>query len=160
VTVVEVKKDLEARTLVITCEFAAERARVWQVWADPRQLERWWGPPQYPATVVEHDLTAGGRVSYFMTGPEGDRHHGWWRVTTSDPPMLLEFEDGFADDQGRPNADFPVTRGRVTLAEREGGGTRMVIESIFPSVEAMQQLVEMGMEEGMKAALGQIDGIL
>ena len=39
-------------------------------------------------------------------------------------------------------------------------GTRMVIETTFPSREAMEQMIEMGMEEGMSAAMGQIDGIL
>jgi hypothetical protein len=35
-----------------------------------------------------------------MTGPEGDRHRGWWRVIAVDAPRALEFEDGFADDDG------------------------------------------------------------
>src|SRR5659263_474246 len=55
----------------------------------PDQLERWWGPPTYPATVVEHDLTPGGHVTYFMTGPEGERFHGWCRVLEVDPPLSL-----------------------------------------------------------------------
>lgn len=59
-----------------------------QLWADPRKLERWWGPPTYPATVVEHDLRAGGKVAYLMTSPEGEQHHGWWKVLEVDeaPP--------------------------------------------------------------------------
>jgi uncharacterized protein YndB with AHSA1/START domain len=48
----------------------------------------------------------------------------------------------------------------VTLTERDGGGTVMAIESRFPSLEAMEQLVSMGMEEGIVSALGQIDEIL
>ena len=47
-------------------------ARVWALWADPRKLERWWGPPTFPATVLEHDLRPGGKVSYYMTSPEGE----------------------------------------------------------------------------------------
>jgi hypothetical protein len=40
------------------------------------------------------------------------------------------------------------------------GRTQMSILSEFPSAEAMAQLLEMGMEEGMKQAVGQIDAIL
>jgi uncharacterized protein YndB with AHSA1/START domain len=159
-TVTKVEKDPASLTLTITAEFDADVARVWQVWDDPRQLERWWGPPTYPATFVEHDLTPGGRATYYMTGPEGDRPHGWWRVVAVDAPHRLEVEDGFADEQGTPNPDLPVTKMRVSLDERPEGGTRMVIESTFPSKEAMDQVISMGVEEGMKAALGQIDEIL
>ena len=36
----------------------------------------------------------------------------------------------------------------------------MSIESTFPSTEAMEQLLAMGMEEGLTQAVGQIDAIL
>jgi uncharacterized protein YndB with AHSA1/START domain len=85
-TVTAVDRDPVALTLTIVSEFAARVERVWQVWADPRQLERWWGPPNYPATVVDHDLTEGGRVSYYMTGPDGEKLHGRWRIISIDSP--------------------------------------------------------------------------
>jgi uncharacterized protein YndB with AHSA1/START domain len=158
-TVTSVQKDPEAKTMTVVAEFDAPVERAWQLWADPRQLERWWGPPTYPATVVDHDLRPGGSVTYFMTGPEGEKHAGWWRVLAVEEPHRLEFEDGFADDAGEPNPDMPTMIVRVALGPRDGG-TRVTIETTFPSTEAMEQLVEMGMEEGMHAALGQIDDIL
>jgi uncharacterized protein YndB with AHSA1/START domain len=158
-TVTSVNKDPEALRMTITAQLDATVERSWQLFADPRQLERWWGPPTYPATVVDHDLTPGGRVSYFMTGPEGDKYHGWWEVVAAEPPRRLEFKDGFADDSGKPSDTMPETITVVTLTEQEGG-TSIRIESSFPSVEAMEHLVSMGMEEGLIAALGQMDGIL
>jgi uncharacterized protein YndB with AHSA1/START domain len=95
-----------------------------------------------------------------MTGPEGDRHGGWWRVTKIDAPRRLEFEDGFSDESGKPNPEMPTTTMRVDLTEQPDGRTRMAIESKFPSREAMEQMVAMGMEEGINAALGQIDALL
>ena len=158
-TVTSVDKDPTNRTMTIVSEFAAPVGRVWQVWDDPRQLERWWGPPTYPATVVDHDLTPGGRVTYFMTGPEGDKHGGWWRVVAAEPPHRLEFEDGFADEAGNEDPSLPVTTTRVSLSE-QAGGTRMEIVSTFPSTEAMEQMLAMGMEQGITEALGQIDAIV
>src|SRR3712207_5395864 len=111
-TVTDVRKDKDAKTMIITAEFDADVERTWQLWSDPRQLERWWGPPTYPATVVDHDLSPGGRVTYFMTSPEGDRYHGWWRVVAADAPRRLEFEDGFADETGSPNPEMPMTTTR------------------------------------------------
>ena len=159
-SVTSVEKDTEARTMTITASWDAPPERLWQLWADPRQLERWWGPPTYPATVEEHDLSPGGSVKYFMTGPEGDKARGWWRVVSVDAPHRLELEDGFADDAGEPNPDMPVTTINVAIESQDGGGSRMTVRTTFPSVEAMEQMVAMGMEEGMTEAMGQIDAIL
>lgn len=159
-TVTDVRKDPTALTMTVTSEWDAPVARVWQLWADPRQLERWWGPPTHPATVVDHDLRAGGKVSYFMTSPEGEQHHGWWKVVAVEEPHRLDLEDGFADAAGNPNDALPTTLFTVTLAEQAAGTTTMRIESRFPSREAMDQMLEMGMEEGSVTAIDQIDAIL
>ena len=159
-TVTNVEKNIEALTLTITADLGAPIDRAWQLWADPRQLERWWGPPTYPATVVDHDLSKGGLVTYFMTGPEGDTPKGWWRVLEVEPPSRLEFEDGFADEGGRPNPDMPTMNIRVDLLDRLDTGTRMTIVTTFSSVSDMEKILEMGMAEGMSAAMGQMDGIL
>lgn len=157
--VTSVVKDPEALTMAVTAEYDVAAERAWQLWADPRQLERWWGPPTYPATVEDHDLVAGGRISYFMTGPEGDRHGGWWEVLEVDAPRVLVVKDGFADDAGKPNLDMPTMVMRVAIEDRDGGVT-MTMTTTFPSLESLEQLLAMGMEEGLLAAMGQIDAIL
>ncbi len=159
-TVTAVQKDTDALTLDLTAEFEATPERVWQLWADPRQLERWWGPPTYPATFTRHDLTPGSRVEYHMTGPGGDQPRGWWDIVEVDPPSTLVFRDGFANDDGSPNPDFPVTTIHMSIADIGGGRTRMSIQSRFPTTQAMEQLVAMGMVEGFTQAVGQIDAIL
>lgn len=159
-TVTAVQKSTQNLTLTITAEFDASAERVWQLWADPRQLERWWGPPTYPATFTRHDLAPGSRVEYHMTGPEGDQPKGYWDIVEADSPRRLVFRDGFANDDGTPNDELPRSEGRVTIEEIGEGRTRMSIESRFSSVEAMEQVLAMGMEEGMVQAVGQIDAIL
>jgi uncharacterized protein YndB with AHSA1/START domain len=159
-TVTAVHKDPDALTMTLTAEFEASPERVWDLWADPRQLERWWGPPTYPATFTTHDLTAGGRVEYHMTGPEGDQPRGYWDVVEVEPPHRIVFVDGFANDDGTPNDDLPRMTGRVTIEAIQTGRTRMSIETQFPSTEAMEQIVAMGVEEGLTLAVGQIDAIL
>ncbi len=159
-TVTAVRKDPAALTMTVTAEFPASPDRVWQLWADPRQLERWWGPPTYPATVRSHDLRPGGRVEYHMTGPDGDQPRGYWEIVEADAPRSLVFRDGFANDDGTPNNDLPTTESRVWIEEIGDGRTRMSIESVFPDAEAMEQVLAMGTEEGLKQAIGQIDAIL
>jgi uncharacterized protein YndB with AHSA1/START domain len=158
-TIVSVDKDLEALTLTFVAEFDAPIERVWQLWADPRQLERWWGPPTHPSTVEEHDLAAGGEVAYFMTGPDGERTRGWWRVTSVDPPTGLEFTDGFAHPDGTPNTETPTTAVRVRLAEHDGG-TRMELRFVFDSPEHMERLERHGAFDVFPQSVGQMDAIL
>ncbi len=158
-SVTSVDKDYDNLTLTVIADFDAPVERVWRLWADPRLLERWWGPPSHPATVEEHDLNPGGDVTYFMTGPEGDKHRGWWRVTSVDPPKSLEFTDGFADDDGTPITDMPIVTVQMRLTEHDGG-TRMEMRSVFDSREQMDQIISMGAEEGMRQAVGQMDALL
>jgi uncharacterized protein YndB with AHSA1/START domain len=159
-TVTSVDKDPETFTMTIAAEFDAPVERVWELWENPRLLEQWWGPPTYPATVVDHALSPGGRVRYYMTGPEGDKSHGWWRILEVDSPHRLSFENGLADDTGEPMADMPFMIIRVVLSEISSGGTHMAIAGTFPSLEVMERYLTMGMEEGMTAAMSQIDGLL
>ena len=158
-TVTAVRKDPQHLTMTLDAEFDTSPERVWQLWADPRQLERWWGPPTYPATFTRHDLAPGGRVEYHMTGPQGDQPRGFWEIVEVDPPRSLLFRDGFANDDGSPNTELPSNEVRVTIDD-VGGRTTMSIASIFPSTAAMEQLLAMGMEDGLTQAVGQIDAIL
>ncbi|MBS1843400.1 MAG: SRPBCC domain-containing protein [Actinobacteria bacterium] len=157
--VTDVTKDLDAMTMTVTAELDAGAERVWEMWSDPRQLECWWGPPSHPATFVDHALVAGGRAAYYMTSPEGQKYHGWWRFEEVDPPTMLRFEDGFADEEGKPAKGMPTTIATVTIAESDGT-TTMSIQSRYASREGMEQVLEMGMEQGITEAVGQIDGIL
>lgn len=154
-----IQKDFEKLTMNLVVEFDAPIDRVWEMWSNPHLLERWWGPPTYPATVVEHDLRSDGKVSYFMTGPQGETPRGLWKVLSVNPPNDLEVEDWFADDDGNPSTDMPTTKMKVNLTQT-GNKTRMAILSTFPSAEAMEQIIAMGVEEGITAAIGQIEGLL
>jgi uncharacterized protein YndB with AHSA1/START domain len=154
-----VQKDPEALTMSITAELDATVERAWQLWADPRQLERWWGPPTHPATVREHELAVGGAVTYAMTGPDGEQSRGWWRVASVDPPRALEFTDGYADADGTPNADTPTTAVRVRLAE-QGDGTRMELRFGFDSRARMEQLEHLGAFKIFPQSVSQMDAVL
>lgn len=158
-TVINSRKDPESLSFAIVAEFDASVERVWQIWEDPRQLERWWGPPTWPATFETHEFVTGGAANYYMTGPDGEKARGWWRFTAIDEPNRLEFDDGFADENWEPVTDMGTTHAVVTL-EAIDGRTRMTTKSSFESAEQLEQMLQMGMEEGMIQAMGQIDALL
>ena len=157
-TIVTTSKDLAALTMVVVAEFDAGAEQVWQLWADPRKLERWWGPPDWPATFTRHALVSGGESRYHMTGPDGEQPGGYWKITDVEEPNRFVVQDGFTDDAGNPAPGDPVVM-EVKLDEQPGG-TRMTLTSSFASAEQLDEMVQMGMEEGLAGALGQIDEIL
>lgn len=157
--VTDVTHDLDTRTLTITADFAAPVARIWQVYADPRQLEKVWGPPTHPATVVDHALEPGGRVTYYMTGPDGEKFAGYWEISTVDEPRSFAFADGFADEDFTPNPELPVSQNVYTFTEHDGG-TRATYTSTYETAEGLQQVLDMGVIEGATSAINQIDVLL
>lgn len=158
--ITDVRTDTDALTMAVESEWNATVEAVWDLWADPRKLERWWGPPTWPATVVDHDLRPAGRVSYFMTGPDGEKSSGYWEVQRVEAPHTLEVRDGFADDGGNPNDNMPAMTMTTTIEDIGDGRTRMTTVTQFPSLEALEQLLEMGMDEGMRQAMSQIEAVL
>ena len=158
-SVTSVDKDYDNLTVTLIADFDNPIDQVWALWSDPRKLERWWGPPGYPATFETHDLTPGGEATYYMNGPKGETHRGMWRVTSVDPPMSLQFTDAFADSDGAPLEDSPVSEISVRLLEQKGG-TRLEVRMTFETREDMDRIVDMGTVEALKQGVMRMEGLL
>jgi uncharacterized protein YndB with AHSA1/START domain len=154
-----VEKDLDQLTIAIVADFPVPLRRLWDAYLDPRQLERFWGPPTYPAKFFRHDAAVGGRSVYAMTGPEGDVHYGCWEWKSIDPLHSFEVLDWFADAAGNPNTDLPAMHADFVFDETSAG-SRLTTTSRFDSLEQMQQLLDMGVLEGTREAMSQIDAVL
>ncbi len=158
-TVTSVHNDPVNLTLTVTAELDAPPERVWQLWADPRQFERWWGPPNYPATATALDLRPAGKVEYHLTGPDGDMPPNVWDVLEVDPPRLLVFRDAIVGDD-----DVPVDEGPSAMTVKfepiEAERTRMSIESKFSSAEALKLALEMDMAKYLEWNVAQMNTVL
>ncbi len=154
-----VTKDPKALTMTVVAEFPVPVQRLWDAYADPRQLEKFWGPVEWPATFIRHDFAAGGRSDYYMTGPDGERAGGSWFYLSVDPGRSFVVEDGFAHDGGAINDELPNMRMTFTFEAIEGG-SRVTNSTQFGSLADMEQLLEMGMEEGMLSATSQMDAVI
>ena len=158
-TVVSTVKDPENLTLTVVAEFDASPEQVWSVWEDPRKLERWWGPPSWPATFTRHDFVVGGESRYHLTGPEGETHAGYWQMRAIDKPKRIDFANGLAGADGEPVPEVRPMSGQVTF-EAIGASTRMTAVTRFVDVTQMETMLGMGMAEGMTQAVGQVDALL
>ena len=157
--ITSVTSDAAALTLTVVADYPVPVGRLWAAYVDPRQLERFWGPVEWPATFTRHDMAVGGRSHYYMTGPDGTKAHAWFRFLAIEPLSRIEVEDGFADEHDVPNPDMPTMRMVFSFHETPNG-SRFQCVTTFTSTEAMESLVSMGMVEGMSSAMGQIDAVL
>ena len=149
-----VVKDATTLTLTIVGDFPVSQQRLWDAYADPRQLERFWGPPSWPATFTRHDFKVGGRAEYFMTGPNGEKWSGSWKFTAVNPIS------SFAAQDGEDNAEDENMPASMTFTfENTPTGSRLTIVTRFSSLEAMEQTAP-GMEQGARAAMPQLDALL
>lgn len=156
---IDVVTDAENLTLTVISTYGAPLEHVWRIWTEPRLLERWWGPPGYPATFQTFDFQPGGRANYSMTGPEGDTHGGWWQFTAIEPRRRIELVPGFSDKDGQPVEEPKPTVWVVTF-EEDGSSTRTTLVSTFPDLATLEQMVGMGMVEGVKEAASQVPALL
>jgi uncharacterized protein YndB with AHSA1/START domain len=157
--VIDLTSDAATRTITVVAEYPVSVERLWEAYSDPRQLERFWGPAEWPATFTRHDMAVGGESHYVMTGPDGTQSRGAFRFLRVDPLRAFEMEDFFVGEDGARNDALPSMR-MVFTFEATPAGSRFTSVTHFPSVEAMEQLVAMGMLEGTRSAMSQIDTVL
>lgn len=157
--ITSIDTDRDALTMTLVADFSVPRQRLWDAYMDPRQLERFWGPPSWPATFTQHDVRPGGRSDYHMTGPEGERSGGYWEFITIQAPESFEVLDGFANEDGTPDINMPAMRMVLDFQEHDGD-SQLTVTTFFDSTEALDQLLEMGMLEGTREAMGQIDAVV
>lgn len=157
--ITSVTTDTDALTLTIVADFTVTVQRLWDAYTDPRQIERFWEPPEYPATFTRHDAFPGGVSTYYMTGPEGDHSGGYWKWISVDSPHSFVVADGFAGEDGTPNTDMQSMQMAFNFTET-ALGSRLTTVTTFNSMEELEQLTAMGMVEGTRAAMGQIDAIV
>ena len=106
------------------------------------------GEPGYPVTVVDHDLRSGGRITFFMTGTEGDRHDSTWVVVATVRPATSSYT--------MPTSTTTATEGREHDDSNDHHHRRarwrenfvMAIRTQFNSQAGMEEVLAMGVEEG------------
>ena len=157
--ITSVDKDLENLTMTVVAEFPVPVQRLWNAYVDPRQIEKFWGPEEWPATFTRHDVYPGGRSHFSMTGPEGEQSHGFWKFLSVEEGDSFEVADGFADQNGMPNPEMPTMR-MVFRFDEADGGSRLTTTTYFNSLDELEQLLGMGMEEGLRSAMSQIDSVV
>lgn len=146
-------------TLSIVAAFPVSRLVLWDAYLDPRQVERFWGPPAYPATFVRHDGFVGGRSTYAMTGPDSQVSAGYWDWLSVERPSCFQVRDGFLDGEGNADPNLPSVEMTVRFTDGQTD-SGLTLTSRFDSAADLGFLLGLGMKEGLTSALRQLDDLL
>lgn len=141
----------DAPTLSIRRTLEAPRQVVFEAFADPKQVDRWFGPDGFRNTTHEHDFRPGGVWRHTMHGPDGTDYPNRSVFVEIDPPERIVW------DQGWDRTEFePMHRSSITLRER-GDRTEVELRLVFPTVAARYQAVhDHGATEGGKQTLARL----
>jgi uncharacterized protein YndB with AHSA1/START domain len=133
--------EMAERTMVIEREFDAPRELVWQVWTDPDEVTKWWGPEHFttPREKIEFDLRSGGVCRMTMVGPDGVEYANDGRFGIVEPPARLSFAQETTDnpmiESGETTVEF------IDLGEAR---TKLVITSRMICAEQLLPMAQAG----------------
>jgi len=152
-------KDEKNATLTIERVFPAPRHRVWQAFTDAAILDQWWAPKPWKAETITMDFRVSGHWHYAMKGPDGETHYGRTNYLEIEPERFYRAHDVFADASGAANESLPQQRFDTTFTAEEGA-TRVVVVSRYASLADLEQIIAMGMQEGLTMAQDQLEALL
>lgn len=143
------------REIVMTRDFDAPRALVWEMFTRPEHIRQWWGCNHLEMTVCEVDLRVGGEYRYVGRMSDGSEcpfrgvHH---EIV---PPEKIVFTEIF---------DVPVAREHpalvtTTFTEKDGKTTMRCVV-LHDSQESRDAHLNSGMESGAAAGYDMIEQLL
>jgi len=155
----QVTKDFKEKSILVSRVFNASIEKVWQAHTDSKILDQWWGPSPWKAETKTMNFTVGGYWLYAMVSPENQKQWGRMNYLAIDQYKTIEIEDAFCDENGKLNPDFPVSKGQISFAKTENG-TRVEFKMIYPTVNDLKKIAEMGFEQGITICHDQLDNLL
>ncbi len=145
--------------LTVTRTFDAPIELVWRAWTEATLLDQWWAPSPWKSVTKSMDFSEGGHRLYAMVGPKGEEH---WGRTTYRSIVTEDYftgEDAFCDSEGIVNDVLPVAQFKNQFKDDSGKTTVMIITK-YESEAHLQQVIQMGMKEGLSMAFEHLDRVL
>ena len=141
--------------LFITREFDAPRELVYKAHIDPKLYVQWLGPHGYEMILETFEPVSGGKYRYIHKDKQGNEYgfHGTFHEI-SEELMIQTFEFEGLPERGH------VVLDTMRLEELPGNRTRVVIQSVYQSVEDRDGMVQSGMETGVREGYERLDDIL
>ena len=138
------------REIAITRVLDAPRERVWEAWADPEQVVKWWGPRGFSTTSDRREFKPGGTWRHTMAGPDGAKYPGLARFEEIVKPERIVYTNG-GGKKGDSGVSFRQT---VTFKDLGNGKTELTMRLVFQTAAMREHAAEKyGAVEGGRQTL-------
>ena len=151
--------DKEKNTLTIRREFLAGRQLVWDCYTKRELLDRWFAPKPLTTKTKSMDFREGGHWHYAMVEPNGTEYWGFTEYVKIKPIDCYTALDAFSDADGQINKDLPRADWLVAFTDKDKN-TLVETTVTYKSLSDLEQVIQMGMEQGMIATLEKLDELL
>ena len=151
--------DKEKNTLTVRREFAAKRQLVWDCHTKSELLSKWFAPKPFTAKTKSMEFRDGGHWHYAMVDPEGKEYWGRTEYIKISPIDGYKASDSFTDESGKINSDLPSAIWDVTFTDKNDHTLVQTIVT-YPTLEGLETVLKMGMEEGLTSTLENLDQLL
>jgi uncharacterized protein YndB with AHSA1/START domain len=139
---------VKGREFIVERDFDAPIELVFKAWTESDRLVQWWGPRGWTTTNYKMEVKPGGVWHYCMRGPAGEESWGKAVYQEVVEPTRLVYTDAFSDAEGNIVEGMPVFTITMTFSE-QAGKTKLASYSVLASEEDLQNLLAMGMVEGL-----------
>jgi uncharacterized protein YndB with AHSA1/START domain len=139
--------------ILITREFDAPAALVFEAWTTPELVKRWWAGDRGEVTDAQIDLRIGGRWRWVMTANGGFEVAFSGEYLEIDRPHQLVRTEVF---EMAPDAKAIST----TTFDEAGGVTTLKILGAYPSREHRDAALASGMEGGLQTSLNVLEELV
>tara|TARA_Y100001972_G_scaffold127417_2_gene184157 strand:- start:10164 stop:10664 length:501 start_codon:yes stop_codon:yes gene_type:complete len=151
--------DKKMNTITVKREFAANRQLIWDCYTKSELLNQWFAPEPFTTKTKSMDFSEGGHWHYAMVDPEGKEYWGWTEYTKIKAIDYYKTLDAFSDSEGNLSRDLPQAEWHVEFSDK-GENTLVVTTVQYDSFEALDQVINMGMKDGMTSTLERLDKLL
>lgn len=139
----EVTVDKEKLEIKMSREFDAPREKLWHAHTDAKAIEQWWGPRKYKVVVEELEPKVGGKWK-FVNLAKGEKYVFYGEFKELVEPERITWTFTY---EPYPDA---VSVETITFEELPNNRTRLKTVAKYPSLEALEGMVQSGMEEGAR----------
>ena len=152
-------QDPKSASIYVMKVFPVEVPTIWDYFTTSENLDQWWAPKPWKCETLKLDFQPDGFWRYMMKGGENEKHFCAAQFHDITKNRSFDWTDFFTDEDGNKLKEFPEANWLIGFTGVQDG-TKLTVNIHFSTPEQMNQIVEMGFEEGFKKGLDHLEDLV
>jgi len=157
----------DRKSLTLERTFQTTQNKLWQAYTSGDILTQWFAPTGWKCTTEKHDFSENGEWIYNVKCVDkeqteffGQEMPGKLIYTDINPEDSFGYTDCFIDEDGNVDISMPSSYTLVTFTEQGDATILLKSKTTYESAEALQQVIEMGAQEGLDQAHDKLESLV